>query len=630
MELDAAYHRVAHAGQFVLGQELASFEEEFARYCDTTWCIGAGNGLDALKIALLALGVGAGDEVIVPGNTFIATFFAVSALGAVVVPVDPRPDTFTIDAGSVAEALTDRTKAVVPVHLFGHPAGMGSILELAEAHRIAVLEDAAQAHGAMYRGRRVGGLGTAAAFSFYPSKNLPALGDAGAVTTSDPELAARVRALRNYGSTTQHVHEVVGTNSRLDELQAAFLRVGLRDLERLNAIRARIAQRYSTALKDCEPVIRLPLSLTDTAPVWHQYVIVCDERDALRNMLAQRGITTAVHYPVPPHLQPAFEGPGAARLRFRPLPITERLANCSLSLPAHPYLSDDDQDEVIAAVRAFCESRRSGGAQRAETPEADRPADIDERRRRIVLYEHAYLADYGFESVLVTARQRMVTEVVGRHRPVVAVEIGCGADMLYRTLVRCGLRVGRWVVVEPAPRFVAEARRLASEHDEVRVVEGFFEDVADQVLEAAGGPADLVVVAGLLHELEHPAAMLAAVRSVVAPGGVIHVNVQNAFSLHRRVAQAAGLIDDVHELSARNRALHQPRVMDRASLRDELAAAGFVPEEEGGYLLKPFTNDQMATVTSLLAPEIMDGLWELGRQLPDLACEIYVNARLPR
>lgn len=358
-ELDDAYRRVMSSGIFVLGEELSLFESEFATYCGTAYCVGVGNGLDALTLTLEAHGIGASHEVIVPANTFIATLLAVTRAGATVVPVDAIEDTFNIDPDKVSEAITQRTRAIIPVHLFGQPADMTSIHAIAEEHGLAVIEDAAQAHGATFKARRVGSLASAAAFSFYPIKNLGAFGDGGAVTTDDSDVAARVRRLRNYGSGEKYRHDDIGLNSRLDELQAAFLRVKLRHLDQMNAARVRIAQRYDHALGGAEPDLRLPGAHPDAASVWHQYAVRTQERDALQAYLAARSISTIIHYPVPAHLQPAYASNASLISCSRPLPVSKRLADTSLSLPIDAFLQDAEQEAVIHGVRGFLESRVS-------------------------------------------------------------------------------------------------------------------------------------------------------------------------------------------------------------------------------------------------------------------------------
>lgn len=348
-ELDAAYQRVLKSGWFILGKELEAFEADFALYCGAEVCVGVGNGLDALHLILRAMGIGPGDEVIVPANTFIATWLAVSYAGAKPVPVEPDEKTYNIDPGRIEAAITVRTKAIMPVHLYGQPADMDTINDLAEGHGLKVIEDAAQAHGARYKGRPVGSLGHAAAFSFYPGKNLGAIGDAGAVVTNDPALADKVRVLRNYGSRRKYYNEVKGFNSRLDELQAALLRVKLAKLDKWNGQRRQIAAEYCSGLRQVKDLV-LPYVPDWAEPVWHLYVVRYRKRDALQQHLQAAGVSTLIHYPIPPHLSPAHSdlgyGPGA-------LPITERLANEVLSIPIGPHLTEEQVGAVIQGVREF-------------------------------------------------------------------------------------------------------------------------------------------------------------------------------------------------------------------------------------------------------------------------------------
>ena len=331
-------------GQLILGDRLQAFEQDFARCCGVRECVGVGNGLDALALALRALEVGPGDEVIVPAFTFAATWFAVSQAGARPVPVDVRPDGM-IDPGLVAAAVTPRTRAIIPVHLFGALADMEAILAVAGRFGLAVVEDAAQAHGAERGGRRAGSFGAAAAFSFYPTKNLGALGDGGAVCTGDAALASRVRKLRNYGSDRKYHHEVPGQNSRLDELQAAYLAVKLPHLDAANERRRSVARRYHDHLAAARlPGIELPPPCPSS--VWHQFVLRAADRDRLQSLLARRGVGASVHYPVAPFDQPCFAGQHD-RTRF---PVAARLAGTVLSLPMGDYLSDAEVGHVIQAV----------------------------------------------------------------------------------------------------------------------------------------------------------------------------------------------------------------------------------------------------------------------------------------
>lgn len=343
--LDEAYRRVLDSGWFLLGPELAAFEAEFAAYCEAEHCVAVGSGCDALELVLRALDIGPGDEVIVPSATFIASWLAVSATGATPVPVEPDEETCLIDPKQVEAAITPRTKAIMPVHLYGQPADLDALAEIAARHGLHVLEDAAQAHGARYKGRRVGAGSLAAAFSFYPGKNLGALGDGGAVVTNSAELAEKLRLLRNYGSRVKYQHEVQATNSRLDELQAAMLRVKLPELDRWNARRREIADRYLRELSGL-PGVRLPVVAEGAEPVWHLFVVRCARRERVQQRLTELGIGTLIHYPVPVHRSPAYAG-GA----WGELPVAERLAEQVLSLPMGPHLSEEQVDAVIAGVR---------------------------------------------------------------------------------------------------------------------------------------------------------------------------------------------------------------------------------------------------------------------------------------
>lgn len=342
-QIDAAVARVLDSGWYILGPEVEAFESEFAEYCQAKEAVGVADGLSALHLALQAMDIGPGDEVIVPSNTFIATWLAVSQCGATPVPVEPNPLTFNIEAPQIQAALTPRTKAIIPVHLYGQPADLDPILALARQHDLWVLEDAAQAHGAKYKGARIGGHGDAVAWSFYPGKNLGAMGDGGAVTTNDTELAVRIRELRNYGSTEKYVHRVQGYNCRLDPLQAAVLRVKLAHLDSWNARRQSIAQQYLAHIK--APSFTLPSVLPEVEPVWHLFVVQTAQRSAVQQHLQQQGIATLIHYPTPPHLQEAY------RLNMR-LPVAERMAAEVLSLPMGPHLPAEDALRVIEALNS--------------------------------------------------------------------------------------------------------------------------------------------------------------------------------------------------------------------------------------------------------------------------------------
>lgn len=348
-ELDAAYRRVMESGWYILGEEVDAFEHEFAAYCGTKHCIGVGNGLEALHLILRACQIGEDDEVIVPTNTFIATWLAVSYAGAKPVPVEPDPRTYNLSPNHLEAAITSKTKAIMPVHLYGQPADMDQIMQIAERHNLKVIEDAAQAHGARYKGHMSGSLGHAAGFSFYPGKNLGALGDAGAIVTNDEKLAERVRMLRNYGSKEKYYHDIRGFNSRLDEMQAAFLRLKLIHLDNWNEHRQKIASFYFRYLVDLPDLI-LPFVPDWASPVWHIFPIQYPKRDALQQFLKSKGVGTLIHYPVPPHLSNAYAELGIPKCSF---PIAEALASYELSLPMGPHLSLDDAEYVVNAIREY-------------------------------------------------------------------------------------------------------------------------------------------------------------------------------------------------------------------------------------------------------------------------------------
>jgi dTDP-4-amino-4,6-dideoxygalactose transaminase len=345
-ELDAAYHRVMDSGWYLLGNEIESFEAGFASYCEAGHCVAVGNGLDALHLILRAYDIGAGDEVIVPANTFIATWLAVSYAGATPVPVEPDPMTFNLDPKRIEAAITPKTKAIMPVHLYGQPADMDPIISIARKHGLKVVEDNAQAQGARYKGRRTGSLGDAAGNSFYPGKNLGAFSDAGAVTTNDGELAGRIRTLRNYGSKQKYFNDVKGFNSRLDEMQAAFLRVKLGKLDEWNDRRRNVAALYLTGLGGAAN-LALPFVPEWAEPVWHLFVVRHSKRDVLQQKLAAADIGTLIHYPVPPHLSGAYADGGGKRGGF---PMAEALSDTVLSLPIGPHLAKEQADYVVAAA----------------------------------------------------------------------------------------------------------------------------------------------------------------------------------------------------------------------------------------------------------------------------------------
>ncbi|SEI18903.1 DegT/DnrJ/EryC1/StrS family aminotransferase [Tardiphaga sp. OK245] len=345
-EVDSAISQVIDSGRTIMGPQLEAFEREFAAYCNASHAIGVGNGLDALTLVLRAIGVGPGDEVIVPSQTFIATWLAVSHVGATPVPVDIDPVTYSLDAGRLEAAITPQTRVIIPVHLFGHIGDMDKICEIADRHDLFVLEDAAQAHGARYKDRRCGTLGRAAAFSFYPTKNLGALGDGGAITTNDATLARSLRALRNYGSAEKYVHEVIGYNSRLDEMQAAILRVKLKYLDSWNTTRRSLARQYQDKLAGI-PGLKLPTQANWAEHVYHLFVVECDDRDGLATSLREQGIDTLVHYPAPPGQQMAYSYL-AAEGKY---PLGEAAAQRCLSLPMWPQMTTEQLDYTVACIR---------------------------------------------------------------------------------------------------------------------------------------------------------------------------------------------------------------------------------------------------------------------------------------
>lgn len=345
-EIDAAVARVLDSGWYILGPETEAFEAEWAEYCGAKHAVGLANGLDALVLALRALDIGPGDEVIVPSNTYIATWLAVSGVGATPVPVEPDPATHNIDPARIEAAITPRTRVLLPVHLYGQPADLDPILDIARRHGLRVVEDAAQAHGARYKGRRIGAHGDIVCWSFYPGKNLGALGDAGAVTTNDPALAERVALLRNYGSRQKYVNEEAGVNSRLDPLQAAVLRVKLSVLDEWTERRRAVAAAYAEGL--AETGLILPHVPDWAEPVWHLYVVRSAGRDALQARLTEAGIGTLIHYPIPPHMQQAYSGLG---LKPDALPLARQLAAEVLSLPMGPQLVPGSAQIVAQFVK---------------------------------------------------------------------------------------------------------------------------------------------------------------------------------------------------------------------------------------------------------------------------------------
>ena len=347
-DLRGAFDRVFTRSWYIEGVEDEAFEKAFAEYCGTKYCVGVGNGLDALMLSLKALGIGEGDEVIVPSNTYIATALAVTYVGAKPVFVEPRISTFNINPELIEAAITEKTKAIMPVHLYGQACDMDPIMAITKKYDLKIIEDCAQAHGATYRGQKVGTFGDAAGFSFYPGKNLGALGDAGAVVTNNKEIATKVRALGNYGSDYKYHHIYKGNNSRLDELQAAFLSAKLPYLERMNAERRRIANRYLTEIKNSKVV--LPTVERDMVPVWHIFGIRCAERDALEKHLNDAGIGTNKHYPISMHLQECYKDLGFVKGDF---PIAEEISSTELSIPMYYGMTDDEISYVIDAINSF-------------------------------------------------------------------------------------------------------------------------------------------------------------------------------------------------------------------------------------------------------------------------------------
>lgn len=346
-ELDIAYYKVMNSGWYIMGTELQCFEEEFAAYCGADYCIGVGNGLEALELILRGYNITIGDEVIVPTNTFIATWLAVTYVGATLVPVEPDEKTYTLNPLQIEKAITKKTKAIIPVHLYGQPADMDAIKTLAKNYGIKVIEDAAQAQGGSYKCEMVGGLADAAGFSFYPSKNLGALGDAGAITTDDENLVDSIRNYRNYGSVVKYHHESKGKNSRLDELQAAFLRVKLKYLDEWNKRRTKIAEKYLAKLKGIDR-LQLPIQNSESKHVWYAFVIRTNKREQLKKYLQDCGIETLIHYPIPPHKQKAY-----SEMNFLNYPVSESIHREVLSLPIGPHMTLEQVDYTVESLLKF-------------------------------------------------------------------------------------------------------------------------------------------------------------------------------------------------------------------------------------------------------------------------------------
>lgn len=348
-DMDAAYHRVMESGWFIFGQELAGFEREYAAAVGTRHCLGVANGLEALQLSLLAADIGPGDEVIVPSHTYIASWLAVSQVGATLVPCEPDPETWALDPSKVSRCLTPRTRAILPVHLYGQVGDLAALRALTDPRGLWLIEDSAQSHGATSRGLQSGALGHIAGVSFYPSKNLGAWGDAGAVLTSSDAVAERIRRLRNYGSTVRYHHEEKGINSRLSELQAAFLRVKLRRLDDWNRRRAVLAAQYFEALHGVGDLV-FPKIPEWSRPVWHLFVVRTRRREALQRFLTDHGVATQIHYPIPPHLSGAYRDRGWQRGDF---PLAEALADEVLSLPIGPHHTAEQIAHVTRSIRAF-------------------------------------------------------------------------------------------------------------------------------------------------------------------------------------------------------------------------------------------------------------------------------------
>ena len=348
-DIDCALAKVFDSGWYVLGKELEAFEKEFSEYCGVKYSIGVGNGLDALGLLLQAYGIGEGDEVIVPAHTFIATWLSVSQVGATPIPVDVNEFDFNISAPEISKKLSPKTKAIIPVHLYGQPASMEQLYAIADDHGLIIIEDNAQACGAKYKSDRTGTLGHGAAFSFYPGKNLGAFGDGGAITTNDASVAEKVAMLRNYGSPQKYKNEVKGINSRLDEMQAAMLRVKLRKLDEWNDRRSRIAEQYSSEL-DSVDGLQLPTILPHRSHVWHLYVVLHERRDALQEHLKKNQVSTLIHYPEPPHLSGAY-----SELEYKEgdFPISEKISKTALSLPIGPHQTEEQTQHVINVIQSF-------------------------------------------------------------------------------------------------------------------------------------------------------------------------------------------------------------------------------------------------------------------------------------
>jgi len=347
-EIDEAFSQVMMSGHFILGDQVVEFEKEFASFCEGKYCIGVGNGLDALYLSLRALNIKSNDEVLVPSNTYIATWIAISRVGAVPIPIEPDENTFNMDPENIEDKITYKTKAIIPVDLYGQPCEMDSITKIASKYDLKVLEDAAQSHGAKYKGRIVGSMADVTAFSFYPTKNLGAYGDGGAIVTNNQEVSELVSMLRNYGTFEKYNSEYIGVNSRLDEIQAALLRIKLKHLNDITRRKREIAKYYLENIVN--DYVSLPYSPSYIEPVWHQFVVKSTYRDKLKKYLAENFIDTIIHYPIPPHLQGAYKWMGLKKGSF---PIAEKLSEQVLSIPIDPYLSTDEQEYIVKTLNRF-------------------------------------------------------------------------------------------------------------------------------------------------------------------------------------------------------------------------------------------------------------------------------------
>ena len=346
-EIDDAVSRVLNSGCYILGPEVEAFENDWAKYCGANYSVGLASGLDSISLALRALNIGNNDEVIVPSHTYIATWIAITSVGAIPIPVEPDPKTYNIDPKKVEDVISPKTKVILPVHLYGQPADIGQILEIAKKYNIYVVEDAAQSHGACYKGKRIGAHGDIVCWSFYPGKSLGAFGDAGAITTNNPDIAKKIYSLRNYGSRKKYVNELEGVNSRLDPIQAAILRVKLKYLDSWNERRKIIASIYTKELNNSSLILPYVPEWAD--PVWHLYVIRSTNRDFLKNCLNEAGVETILHYPIPPHLQDAFQN---LKITEKSYPIARQIAGEVLSLPIGPHLETQHSEKIISILKS--------------------------------------------------------------------------------------------------------------------------------------------------------------------------------------------------------------------------------------------------------------------------------------